>query len=89
MTLRRSWNDLDYNGKMGDWYFIDNETHIVLRFGETLDDIVVLPLFGERAWSWNGDKENPTLRPSILVYGKRGQPNRWHGFLTDGKLETL
>jgi len=32
------------------------------------------------AWEWNGNKEKPTLRPSVLQVGGC----RWHGFLTDG-----
>jgi len=34
------------------------------------------------SWVWNGDKELPTLIPSINVVGQ------WHGFLRDGKLIT-
>lgn len=29
-------------------------------------------------WQWNGDRERPTLKPSVL------NPCSWHGFLTDG-----
>lgn len=35
------------------------------------------------AWEWNGDKELPTILPSIHVIG------RWHGYLRNGKLETV
>lgn len=31
-------------------------------------------------WDWNGDREKPTLTPSIL----RTAGCRWHGYLTDG-----
>lgn len=37
----------------------------------------------EKPWLWNGNKECPTITPSINVVG------RWHGFLTDGKLITV
>lgn len=30
------------------------------------------------SWDWNGDKEKPTLTPSVHT------PGHWHGFLTDG-----
>ncbi|WP_439523190.1 DUF6527 family protein [Marivita sp.] len=31
------------------------------------------------SWNWNGNAENPTLRPSI-----NQKPCGWHGWLTDG-----
>lgn len=37
---------------------------------------------GQAAWSWNGDRERPTLRPSILSKIPLGCG--WHGYLTDG-----
>jgi hypothetical protein len=45
-----------------------------------------LPIFrdGEKkpdpqAWRWNGSKDRPTLRPSLL-----SRCCGWHGYLTDG-----
>lgn len=32
------------------------------------------------AWTWNGDREKPTLTPSIACT----RPCGWHGYLTDG-----
>ena len=48
-------------------------------------DIVRIPLSGttEKPWNWNGNREFPTITPSINVVG------RWHGFLTNGKIITL
>ena len=46
-------------------------------------DIVRLPLSesaGRPVWQWNGNRDAPTLMPSINVVG------RWHGWLRDGKL---
>lgn len=37
------------------------------------------------SWKWDGDKESPTLEPSILVKGECG----WHGFLTSGQWITV
>jgi hypothetical protein len=34
------------------------------------------------AWKWDGNREAPTLSPSINVI------DRWHGYLKAGKLET-
>jgi hypothetical protein len=53
-------------------------------------DIVSLPLSGEGhpVWQWDGNREAPTLSPSILT--KSGDhTERWHGFLRAGKLETV
>lgn len=90
MAERKDWDDLD-KGQKGDWYFANNDTYIVLRFGDTMDDVVVLPIAPiekQPFWQWDGIKEAPTLSPSILVHGGKGQPDRWHGFLRAGKLET-
>lgn len=51
-------------------------------------DLRALPVAtGEKqpkSWQWNGDKEKPTLSPSIYHYDIQNQPH-WHGFLTDGE----
>jgi hypothetical protein len=50
-------------------------------------DFCSLPLSGSGktfpVWQWDGNREAPTLSPSINVIG------RWHGFLRAGKLETV
>ena len=33
-------------------------------------------------WSWNGNMQRPTLRPSINYAGV------WHGFISDGVMES-
>ncbi len=38
------------------------------------------------AWEWDGNREAPTLSPSILVHGGKDQPDQWHGYLRSGKL---
>lgn len=41
-------------------------------------------------WSWNGDIEKPTLKPSILTYPKfAGQEFRCHSFVNDGQVKFL
>jgi len=56
--------------------------------------IIPIQLSGSRAdtnnWSWNGDTEKPTLRPSILTelnYG--GTHYRCHSFVNDGVVQFL
>lgn len=50
-----------------------------------------MPIEGPRAWSFNGDTERPTLRPSILFRGdERGNGgHRCHSFVTDGRIQFL
>ena len=42
-------------------------------------------------WAWNGDKDKPTLTPSIdCVSEKDGKPTGgcgWHGFITNGVIQ--
>jgi hypothetical protein len=33
-------------------------------------------------WDWDGNREAPTLTPSVL---QSGLPCRWHGYLTAGE----
>lgn len=52
-----------------------------------------IPVTGERAWNWNGDRDKPTLTPSILqrAYWKGSEELQevWHGFITNGVLQVL
>lgn len=45
----------------------------------------------ETGWTFNGDFEKPTIRPSILVNGNLECPNepRCHSFVTDGMIQFL
>lgn len=41
-------------------------------------------------WSWNGDREKPTLQPSVLHDGEtRPDGFRCHSFVTDGRIQFL
>ena len=89
--LRKNWDDLDMNGEKGDWCFFNDSQFLLLRFGDAIEDTVSLCVdgiarAGVNVWEWNGSKEAPTLKPSILVHGEAGKPDRFHGYLTDGKL---
>lgn len=90
MALRKDLDDFDTNGQKGDWCFVNDDTYICLQWGdEHFLGTVVLPIKPvpehPAHWDWNGNRESPTLSPSILV-----NPSKplWHGFLRDGKLET-
>jgi hypothetical protein len=86
---RKNLRDLDRNGSVGDWCFQNEDTLIVLRYGEDkFKDVVILPIGGDRTpqWTWDGDKEFPTLSPSILVSDRPGWAKGFHGYLTRGEL---
>ena len=47
---------------------------------------------GHPTWNWNGNREAPTLTPSILMHQMDDQGNKvgehWHGFLTAGEFKS-
>ncbi len=93
--LRKDWDDLAA-GQKGDWYFFRKDTYITIRWGDNRFDVVTIPIStnGERVdrqitWTWDGNKESPTISPSIRILGAKDAPDVWHGFLRAGKLETV
>ena len=44
------------------------------------------PHMGGPSWNWNGDEENPTLKPSVNVLKNTICPG-WHGWLRNGYWE--
>lgn len=43
-------------------------------------------------WAWDGNRESPTLTPSILIYQMNDAGEKtgehWHGFLTAGEFRS-
>lgn len=45
---------------------------------------------GTPNWSWNGDVDKPTIKPSILTRGgNEDHPIVCHSFVNDGKIQFL
>lgn len=90
MALLRNFEELDRIGKAGDWFFMKDDTHIGIQLQEGDHGLAILPIGDQsNAWKWDGNREAPTLTPSILHWGGgRGEPATWHGWLRAGKLET-
>lgn len=92
--MRKDLEDMDENGKLGDWCFLNNNELIAIRYGEdAFIGLVILPISesqmpGKPHWQWNGDKAAPTLSPSILVHKVPDWNDGWHGWLRDGELIT-
>lgn len=66
-------------------------THVRLHFpGPIPNRIIPVVLHGPRSgtpcWTWNGNVEHPTLRPSIL---SECPPHRCHTFVADGRVQFL
>lgn len=38
---------------------------------------------GGKGWTWDGNRDSPTLKPSILMRNARGGVH-WHGYLSAG-----
>lgn len=70
--------------KEGDFCFDAEHEHIYLwlpgRLSPSCLQISRVPSSSNRVWRWDGDKECPTVTPSIHDVGM------WHGYLTKGKL---
>lgn len=49
------------------------------------DRAKAIPFAGEHAWTWNGDRERPTLSPSILQRGKRPITDDEHARIMAGE----
>jgi hypothetical protein len=50
-------------------------------------EIGAVKVAGDNAWQWNGNRDKPTVRPSVAFSTKSGNPH-WHGWLTDGVWES-
>jgi hypothetical protein len=88
--LKDGWDELD-NGVKGDWAFFNDDAMIIVKYGDHIAALAFLYIRdapkGYPQWQWDGNREAPTLSPSILVRGPKGQPDIWHGYLIAGKLK--
>lgn len=74
---------------------IEECTHVTLNIpGPT--GILTLPVIlkgtrdGTNCWTWNGDIEAPTLRPSVLTQGHNKDGEfRCHSWINDGHAQFL
>ncbi len=67
---------------IGDFSFETNG-RILLRYGPEWTDYTNLEI-GGKGWVWDGNKEAPTLTPSIKCTHHDGRI--FHGYLTAGEL---
>lgn len=102
MSLKNDPDDLRENGKVGDWCFYNNPhenqrlyIYLMYPYGDSEHgELVTLPIESvpnpnAQDWQWDGNREAPTLSPSIRVLNTHeGELDRWHGYLKAGKIET-
>jgi len=91
--LRKDMSELDRVGQAGDWCFEGDDLGMFIRYGASFEQTVHVYIHPEMEghWQWDGNREAPTLSPSIRVHyqGEDGQDvELWHGFLRAGSLET-
>lgn len=88
--LRENIDDIQENGGVGDWSFTKDDTHIAIQLHAGMKGLAILPIKDQaNAWQWDGNRDAPTLSPSILHWGGgKDAPATWHGYLRAGKLET-
>ena len=64
----------------GEFYFTQGDNRIVCFVPSV--GIADLPLNVPNGWEWDGNRELPTLEPSI--HSSKGKRGYWHGYLTNG-----
>lgn len=86
-----------FDGQVGDWQFVDGVDekdmwiYIWIPDGTPRGDLARLPIKPHAAWqrngaywNWDGNREAPTLTPSILH-----NRDKWHGYMTKGELVSV
>lgn len=76
-------------GKVGDFKFSEDRDHIYIWVpGMSGPDAIRITrdhatyARASSIWLWDGSEDKPTLSPSIHA------PGQWHGFLTNGRLQS-
>lgn len=82
---------------IGDFVYDEDKSHLYIvlprangKFGVDVAGRAVLDCIpisragssAPRTWHWDGNEASPTLQPSILLV------DHWHGYLTNGQLQS-
>lgn len=81
----------DYVWKPGDRVRLLNHGRHLSIWCPGCKDLHVIPIDGTRNWTWNGDRVNPTVTPSLKsdYTVAPGKTVLCHLFITDGNLQFL
>lgn len=96
MSLLPDLETFDRDGQPGDWCFTTSQSekpYIAVRLTAAQDGVAIIPIRppdaapepGRGEWEWDGNREAPTLSPSILHHSEP----KWHGYLRAGRLEIV
>jgi len=83
MRRRIRWADIE---RPGDYCFSYADDKIVAIWlavptGRRMKyEFSRIPITGDEAWQWDGNKDSPTLTPSVHAVG------HWHGWVRAGEL---
>ncbi len=94
VTIYKDFDDFRANGKAGAICFCESVEHGVQGFAykcagcghESYLPVVAPPEIVKKnkpEWNWDGNRELPTLKPSIFHNKEKGGCG-WHGYLTKG-----
>lgn len=71
--------------QVGDFFFeVEEDGNEYLVFVTPKKLRLPLPITGPRAWQFDGNRDKPTITPSI--WSDKGSHYDWHGFITNGEL---
>ena len=76
------------DGQVGDWYFAGNDDLYIHTPGGTARlpvDPKCREEWGGPCWQWDGNRDAPTVTPSISIKGE----GEWHGYMTKGQLVSV
>lgn len=88
MSLLSNLDEFDKKGQVGDWCFTTDERYLVVKLHEGNDGVAAIRIKEDpeipngAVWQWDGNREAPTLTPSILHHSNP----EWHGYLREGQL---
>ena len=83
MTRKQNlhWVDMTQGG---DFCWVGDNLHVILPGASPLPARRACLRCGEGFWLWNGDRDLPTLKPS--VNHMEGRIGGWHGFIVQGEM---
>ena len=88
MSLLANLDKFDESGQVGDWCFINGDRYLAVRLHSGEDGVAIIRIKPDSetpnaaVWQWDGNREAPTLTPSILHHSNP----EWHGYLRGGQL---
>jgi hypothetical protein len=78
----------EWDEQEGHFGFFADLSHIFLVLPTPNASVCILPIDGSRGWQWDGNREKPTITPSIFHDPSNPRSgHHWHGFVTAGEMK--